>query len=219
MRLCSPQYRGSPGAEAANPVVPTGCRDRARRGRQDHRTRLRATAAQALARAGLDWWRIQLFLRWGPKALLGYVQEAPLAASAMLSGEVTYRLALRELQQSMVGNERDLGEKDLVRIRAVVMEILEEKLASLPPTAACAPEDLQAEVSSKVTQALSQRDNEVGTQLQLVRNSHPASLIVHVARYVERACCGWEFAKPPWHEFVPSGVYKRRRCSACRNAL
>ena len=154
-----------------------------------------------------------------PKAILGYVQEAPLAASATLSGEVTSRLALSELQQSMVSNERDLGEKDLLRIRVVVMEILQEKLASLPLTAACAPEDLQAEVSSKVTQALSQRDNEVGTQLQLVRNSHPASLIVHVARDAERACCGWEFAKSPWHEFAPNGLSKRRRCSACRNAF
>ena len=119
----------------------------------------------------------------------------------------------------MVTSERDLGEKDLLRIRGVVLEILEQKLSSMPLTPMQMPKECQEEMAAMVTKTLAQREEEVGVQLLLVKNTHPASLIVNVARNSDRACCGWEFAKPPWHEFVPSGVSKDRKCSACRNAI
>jgi hypothetical protein len=182
---------------------------------------MRATAAQALARAGLDWWRIQLFLRWGSKAILGYVQEAPLAASATLSGEVTERLALSELQRSIVDKETKLGDKDLNRIKTIINDILESRFAAMPPAQVISPEVVQAEVGLTrcLEEALELESKEVQPQLRFIRNGHPASMIVHVARDALRSVCGWEYAKSPWHTIVTGDEAKPRRCNACRCAF
>ena len=38
---------------------------------------LRGIGAQAMVRAGMPVWKIQLFMRWGSSAVLGYLAEAP----------------------------------------------------------------------------------------------------------------------------------------------
>jgi hypothetical protein len=181
---------------------------------------MRATAAQALARAGLDWWRIQLFLRWGSKAILGYVQEAPLASSASIAGEVTQKLALSDLERSMVDRELSLSCKDLRKIRTIVSDLMEAKFAAMPPSEVLDPSQVKAECAQDVSKALeAPAVSSEGRELQHVRNGHPASLVVHVVRSASHAACGWEYAKSPWHQFVSGERARLMRCRACRNAL
>ena len=97
------------------------------------------------------------------------------------------------------------------------MEELEARLAAMSPTAACAVDIVQTEVGAKVTEALAVKEG--GAQIVFVQNTHPGSLVVHVARNRERALCGWEYAKSRWHEIVSEGGAKRRKCNVCRHAL
>ena len=112
------------------------------------------------------------------------------------------------------------GEQDLRKIRAIINEILEDKLAAVPPTETRNPEELRTEVASCVALALTPEGKSEATQkLQYIRNGHPASLVVHIARDATRSVCGWEYAKSPWHELMSGDAVKHRRCNACRNAL
>ena len=58
---------------------------------------LRVTGAQALARAGVDLWAIQLLVRWGSSAVLGYVQAVPLERSSSWARRAAQGLSLEQV--------------------------------------------------------------------------------------------------------------------------
>ena len=130
-------------------------------------------------------------------------------------------MALSDLQRNLGGKDTELGDADLRKIRGIIMEILEQKLAKFPPSAEVSSVAVQGELCVKVQDALVSQAQRVGCEAGpvLILNAHPTSGVVHVARDAERALCGWEYAKSPWHETVTKGDTKPRRCVICRNAI
>ena len=101
----------------------------------------------------------------------------------------------------------------------MLRELLEQWCASQSSAASHRAEDWQTEVAAQAAVTASQRMTEGDAETQFVRNAHPNSLIVHVVRDSERARCGWEYTKSPWHEIVAHGGATARRCRACRCAF
>ena len=109
-------------------------------------------------------------------------------------------------------SDLELGERDIARIKSVVLELLEQRFAVQLIAASHWAEDWQTEVAAQAAETASQRMSEGDAEVQFVRNAHPNSLIVHVIRDPERARCGWEYTKSPWHEIVAHGGPKARQC-------
>jgi len=93
---------------------------------------LRVTGAQAMAKAGMDLWQIQLFCRWGSSAVLGYVRDAPLAVSGRIAPMVAQSLTLGEVRLEIEDclNERDPGHgAPATAVTDIIDDILEKRLA------------------------------------------------------------------------------------------
>ena len=68
---------------------------------------LRATGAQYLARCGIEYYKIQLFCRWGSDTILRYLRDAPLDDSSSWISHSLERSSLQEVlcQTSLVVNQ------------------------------------------------------------------------------------------------------------------
>ena len=176
---------------------------------------MRATAAQGLIRAGMELWQVQLFLRWGSKAVLGYLEEAPLKGSGRIAGSVAKQLAIGDVHRDIVTK---LGGCERSDLKVVIEGVLEEKLAGL--WSSFRTVDLKMdEMAASVAAQLERRPASspvIGARF--VMNSHPASRVIHLARDVNRTMCGWDYGVSPWSETISEPVSKLS-CRACRNAL
>ena len=92
---------------------------------------LRVPGAQAMARAGMDVWQIQLFCRWGSAAVLGYIRDAPLAVSHRFADRVANSLALDEAREAVSGRlmarKPSNSRSDVDCVRDTVDAILETR--------------------------------------------------------------------------------------------
>ena len=159
---------------------------------------------------------MQLFLRWGSKAVLGYLEEAPLQGSGKIAGTVAKQLAFGDVHRDIVTK---LGGSERADIKVVIEGVLEEKLAGLWSSFLAIDlkiDEMAASVASQLelSPAISP---EVGAKF--VKNGHPASLVTHIARDSGRALCGWEYGTSPWAEAISELPASKLRCRACRNAL
>ena len=178
---------------------------------------MRGAGARAMAQAGLELWRIQLFLRWGSGAVLGYLQDAPLATSATISSQVARGLDLKAVKDD-IAHEVQLGgrvkEEDIIhRIRDIVNDILESltigdgiskgdfvykavRGASAPPSVDPGP---------KITGQI------------YIKNDHPQSQVVHLARNEMHTVCGWLYRDAPWAKQCDERPAKpMRACRQCK---
>ena len=178
---------------------------------------MRGAGARAMAQAGLELWRIQLFLRWGSGAVLGYLQDAPLATSATISSQVAWGLDLKAIKED-IAHEVVLGgrvkEEDIIhRIRDIVNDILESLTighgiskgdfvykavqgASAPPAV-----DPGSKVAGQV----------------YIKNDHPKSQVVHLARNELHTVCGWSYRDSPWAQQCVERLAKpMRACRQCK---
>jgi hypothetical protein len=177
---------------------------------------MRATAAQGLIRAGMELWQVQLFLRWGSKAVLGYLEEAPLQGSGKIARVVATQLALGDVHRDIVTK---VGGSERSDIKVVIEGVLEEKLAGLW-SSMCAAELKLDEMAVAVASQLERRpvcSPVIGARF--VRNSHPASLVTHIARDIGRTMCGWEYGASPWAETCSELPASKLSCRTCRSAL
>jgi len=178
---------------------------------------MRGAGARAMTQAGLELWRIQLFLRWGSAAVLGYLADAPLATSATISSQVARGLDLKAIKED-IAHEVELGgrisEHDIIhRIRDIVNDILESLTigdgiskgdfiykavqgASAPPA---------IDPGSKITGQI------------YIKNDHPQSQVVHLARNELHTVCGWLYRDAPWaKQCVERPAKPMRACRQCK---
>jgi hypothetical protein len=85
---------------------------------------LRATGAQGLARAGVEEWAIQLFGRWGPKAIRSYTRLAALERSATWARRATAHSHAREPIELLQDEEK---------LAKTIKRLLKEALSSFSP--------------------------------------------------------------------------------------
>ena len=177
---------------------------------------MRATAAQGLIRAGMELWQVQLFLRWGSKVVLGYLEEAPLKGSGRIAGSVAKQLAIGDVHRDIVTK---LGGCERSDLKVVIEGVLEEKLAGL--WSSFRTVDLKIdEMAASVAAQLERRPASspvIGARF--VMNTHPASRVTHIARDIGRTMCGRDYGASPWAESISELPVSKLSCRACRNAL
>eukprot|EP00959_Pyramimonas_sp_CCMP1952_P013145 277785-Pyramimonas_sp.AAC.1 len=61
----------------------------------------RVSGAVRMAMSGVEIWEIQLFGRWGSSAILSYIRESPLAASAAWARQTAEGLELKQAAQEI----------------------------------------------------------------------------------------------------------------------
>ena len=181
---------------------------------------MRAIGAQAMARAGLPLWKIQLFLRWGSSAVLGYLDEAPLAKSHSLAREVSEGLDLAELREDLLSTlaerVKDLTTKFLKSdLDQFVRDALEEKCIHVgagshhtstreameelgPEMLEATLQGVQAHLQSTPAASLESH----GPPIKFVLNADPNSRKVHRVKSSTKTFCGWPWAAHPLHRIV-----------------
>ena len=177
---------------------------------------MRATAAQGLIRAGMELWQVQLFLRWGSKAVLGYLEEAPLQGRGRIAGTVATQLALGDVHRDIVTK---VGGGDRSDIKVVIEGVLEEKLSGLWSSLGAVEVKIDEMVAAVASQLARRPMSSPVIGARFIMNSHPASLVTHLARDIGRTMCGWEYGASPWAETCSELPGNKLSCRACRGAL
>jgi hypothetical protein len=177
---------------------------------------MRATAAQGLIRAGMELWQVQLFLRWGSKAVLGYLEEAPLKGSGRIAGTVAKQLAIGDVHRDIVTK---LGGSERSDLKVVIEGVLEEKLAGLWSSFLAVDLKIDEMAASVAAQLERRPASSPVIGARFVMNTHPASRVTHIARDIGRTMCGWDYGASPWSETISELPVSKLSCRACRNAL
>ena len=178
---------------------------------------MRAMGSQAMARAGVPLWKIQLFMRWGSSVVLGYLGDAPLASkeSQRLSKDVAAGLDLAEMRDDIIRSlapqvTTKADEKARAQLDQRIRILLEEALAGLA-----------LESDRLVAKAVVQRVVEQGpceddakAVSRLVLNSAPQSMKVHRTTEGATTLCGWSWGQSPTATIVSRG-HKYEECRTC----
>jgi hypothetical protein len=149
--------------------------------------------------------------------VLGYLQDAPLATSATISSQVARGLDLKAIKEDII-HEVELGgsvkEEDILhRISDIVNDILE----SLTIGDGISKGDF---VYKAVQGASSPPAIDPGARVAgqvYIKNDHPKSQVVHLARNESHTVCGWLYRDAPWmKQCVERPANRERACRQCK---
>jgi hypothetical protein len=177
---------------------------------------MRATAAQGLIRAGMELWQAQLFLRLGSKAILGYLEEAPLQGSNRIAGVVATQLSLGDVHRDIVAK---VGGGERSDVKLAIESVLEEKLAGLWSSVGAVETKLDGMAAAVAAQLERRPTGSPVIGARFVKNAHPASLMTHIARDIDRTMCGWEYGTSPWAETCYELPVRKLSCRMCCKVL
>ena len=157
---------------------------------------LRATGAQYFARCGVEFYKIQLFCRWGSDTILRYLRDAPLEESEnWVSDAATKVQALDEiyLQTTSQMQRQGVKQKDVERI---VHNALKAHSTDVLLTFEKEKQDIVAIVDSLKTQKIVMDDRwaaELSRRFLPKYVKNLSSKILHTVRDEFSAGCGFEW--------------------------
>lgn len=157
---------------------------------------LRPSGAQRMARLGVEYYKIQLFCRWGSDTILRYLREVPMEGSDQWMNEAESKPSLEEITEQLahlVPAEKGIN-------RDQVLELVTEILSARSSEVLNDVSEAQAEITSMI--------KELNTQLammteqwaeELSRRFLPKYLVNHTSHNVHAmkdaytTGCGFEF--------------------------
>ena len=158
---------------------------------------LRCSGAQYMARVGIEFYKIQLFCRWGSETILRYLRDVPLEDSPQWLNQATDKNSLEEIVQTASDLVREYSPKVAVsEIEKVIVSSLETTTAEVLLCANEAKDDIASVVAQ-----LKERQIEVNDQwaAELSRRFLPKFVLncstnkVHAVRDAYTTGCGFEF--------------------------
>lgn len=158
---------------------------------------LRPSGAQHMARPGVEYYKIQLFCRWGSDTILRYLREVPMEDSDQWMNETQQR------QPSLVEIVEQVSQKvpaDKGVNREQVLEIVTEALSTRSNEVLTEVNEAQDEINA-VIKELNLKSSEMSEQwaTELSRSFLPRYLInrtsnkVHAIKDAYTTGCGFEF--------------------------
>lgn len=188
---------------------------------------LRATGAQYLARCGIEYYKIQLFCRWGSDTVLRYLRDAPLEDSQEWVPESLKKASVTEvLMKTSINLNKDketlqFQGKDVDRI---VMEALESRSAEVMDTLNTKVDEVQALIESLKEKKIAMDDH---WALELSRRFLPKYVVnlssqkIHVVRDATHTACGFEWRNSKDHVLKNEVDNDVVRCEkpACQKAF
>lgn len=160
---------------------------------------LRSTGAQYLARCGIEYYKIQLFCRWGSDTILRYLREAPLDNSEEWVADSLKKASVTEvLMNTSVQINRD---QDGVAFKAqdvdrIVMEALKSRTSEVVKVLDEKKDEVKEIVDSLVKKKIEMDDHWAA---ELSRRFLPKFVVnmtsqkVHAVRDATHTCCGFEW--------------------------
>eukprot|EP00435_Cladocopium_sp_Y103_P039159 s1436_g10.t1 len=179
---------------------------------------LRASGAQYLARCGIEYYKIQLFCRWGTDTVLRYLREAPLEDSELWLTHSMKRDSLNEVMcqtaLKLNNDKRNVSDKDGERIVAAALETRATAILSAVETT---KDDIQEIVDSLLKTKIKMDDHWAG---ELSRRFLPKYVInlsskkCHAVRDSQCTGCGFEWRNTKDHDLCYELGNDANRCEA-----
>lgn len=186
---------------------------------------LRPSGAQHMARLGVEFYKIQLFCRWGSDTILKYLREVPMEGSDQWMNEAGDRPSLEEITEQ-VSHHVPL---EAGVTREQVQEIITETLGVRASEVLTEANEAQAEITTLIRE-LNSQSSQMSEQwaAELSRRFLPRYLInrasnkVHAIKDAYTTGCGFEFRLSRDCEFkttLPEGtICEAAGCSKLFNA-
>ena len=170
-----------------------------------------------MAQAGLELWRIQLFLRWGSAAVLGYLQDAPLTTSNAISTQVARGLDVKAIKHDILSEVKKTGsaqdESWLDRVRDIINEVLD----GLSATDNIPSEQFVKQVLTGIGEQGPPEEKPAYIGPVYVLNGRFQSQCLHMAKDDSTTVCGWSYSTSPWCQtFDKQPTEKYRVCKQCK---
>ena len=183
---------------------------------------LRSTGAQHFARMGVEFYKIQLYCRWGSETILRYLRDAPLEESEnWLAGEANPDFDLGELVQQTVSTVRVIN-KDVDRkeVETVVHDIMNTYVSEELGQFKLAREEID-----QIMEELKSKGKEIKDvwAAELTRKFLPKYVMnlqsrrIHAVRDAYACGCGFDFRNTKDYELmneIPEGA-ARCETSGC----
>ncbi|CAK0856481.1 unnamed protein product, partial [Prorocentrum cordatum] len=158
----------------------------------------RVSGAVRMAMSGVEIWEIQLFGRWGSSAILSYIRESPLAASAAWARQTAEGLELKQAAQEIQAKRKvpAMSEEQERAGAGAARAALEERAASTS-TAVATPQEEHSRLSSRVDEILKEHTAKLAGGIAFIKcttkRGGRREGQVHLASDPCVAFCGW------WH--------------------
>ena len=160
----------------------------------------RVTGAKRMALAGHPIWTIQVFGRWGSKAILGYVREALLGHQGGNLAHVTEQAAanrvslksLKRLAEDSISIVHKTGRLSVAARRTMVDMVLEHMTELWQSSGPSTIEDLEPDVLLKANEVCTFAEEEL--KAGTAKGIRSARGRLHVRFNGESCMCGWIWA-------------------------
>lgn len=179
---------------------------------------LRASGAQYFARCGIEYYKIQLYCRWGSDTILRYLREAPLDDSEMWLTHSMRRDSLNEVMcqtaLKLNSDKRNVSDKDVERIVAAA---LETRATAILSAVEAKRDDIQDMIDSLLKTKIKMDDHWAG---ELARRFLPKFVVnlnskkCHAVRDSQCTGCGFEWRNSKDHDLCYELGNDANKCEA-----
>ena len=177
---------------------------------------LRATGAQYLARCGVEYYKIQLFCRWGSDTVLRYLRDAPLYNSEEWIVDSINKSSLHELvSQTAFALKLSDSKVDAKEVDKIVVEALESRASEIIQLVEKKYDDMQEMVESLKEKKIQMDDawaNELSRRFLPKFVINLASGKVHAVRDELATGCGFEWRSSRDFDLLNKVPVQATRC-------
>ena len=185
---------------------------------------LRPTGAQYLARCGVEYYKVQLFCRWGSDTILRYLREAPLedseawVADSLKKASATEVLCQTAMTMNQESDEATFASKDVDQIISDALDARASEVLSLLDQRVDNVKDM---IETLKAQRIKMDDHWAG---ELSRRFFPRFVLnfgsnkLHAVRDAQCTGCGFEWRNSKEHDlrYEVSGDVIRCEAPGCQ---